>query len=745
MLSVTMLQTPRVELDGTEIVFPTKRVDALLYYMLVRRSATRQELIALLWESCDTVTGLKNLRNTVYLLKKALGGDFLLSPNKSTLQVNPAWEITSDYDRFMRDEELHLYQGEFLQGFAVKQTFSFDLWMRRMRDTLRERYLLLISREARRAAEQGRGEDSIHWASDYLREEPYDEEMVIFLMNRCACTRNYPRAAEAYQQLRDKLQEDLGTEPQQQTTQVYYRIMDEWNHSAESRSEAVELSGDALLAAQLLSIFRGSASSAQLTALAEDKSDSLLRGLKRLGELKLARRELGGEDGLWHFLDEERLVYLYDSLSLSERQRLHRHAAHILLTSRRTPTGSLLREVARQYRLAGDSRQSLTCQIRGLELSSSRCCAPSPVLGADSAFLPDFNWAEELGHCSRLLEQERSTESSAELEHLTQLLTISRGRIALFYGNWELGRDLLGELTGYGTGRDPELLLRACIALAANCIDRQKPDLAERYVTAGERLAVGQKDEIWWAIFLRLRGMCFYLKGKYDRALYYLSEVSDILERLPESSAVRLQASAVHSAYGCVMLSTGDYAQASHSFRLAIRELSGGPWVEEVWLYVHYGRTAFLMEDHSRARQLFHDALSSAHATGSIWGRGAAAAYLAYYSALDEHYSQAAEYLNEAAEAVLQSDSALEKGIISYVSMLLRSKLDAEGRRDTALEQQLTVSAESYVRQGLRHFTGLCGCFEAAELSRCLREGVLTKNRYRAIELYSRERHFMSE
>lgn len=745
MLSVTMLQTPRVEMDGVEVVFPTKRVDALLYYMLVRRSATRQELAALLWESCDTVTGLKNLRNTVYLLKKALGGDFLLSPNKSTLQVNTAWDIQCDYDGFMLDDKLSLYQGEFLQGFAVKQTFAFDLWMKRMRDALRERYLLLISREAKCAAERGDIDEAILWAFDYLRQEPYDEEMVIFLMNCCGSSHNYPKAAEVYQQLRDCLQEDLGTEPQRQTTQAYYRLMDEWSRNTDGQPESVELSGNALYAAQLLAIFQGSATSAQLTALSEGRNDGLIRGLKQLNEIKLVRRGSGGEDGLWHFFDEDRLVYIYDSLPAHDRQQLHHHAAHILLHSSLDPSGILLREVAQQYRLAGDFRQSLIYQIRGLELNSARCCTPSPVLAANSAFLPELDWMEELGNCSRLLEQEKAQESSSELEHLTQLLTVSRGRIALFHGNWELGRDLLGELTGYGKGRDPELLLQACIALAANCLYRQKPDLAERYITAGERLAVGQKDDIWWAIFLRLRGTCFHLQGKQDRALYYLSEVLDILERLPDGLAVRLQMSAVHCAYGCVMLSMADYAQASHNFRLAIKNLSDGPWVEEPWLYVHYGRTAFLMEDHNRARQLFQNALSSARMSGTIWGKGAAAAYLAYYSALDERYAQASEYLNEASEAVLQNDSALEKGIISYISMLLRSKLDFEERRDTVLEQQLTASAESYVRQGLLHFSGLCDCFEASELSRCLREGVLTKNRYRAIALYSRERHFMSE
>lgn len=80
MLNVTMLQTPSVTLDGVPVSFPFKRADALLYYMLVRRSATRQELISLLWESCDEATGLKNLRNTLYTLKRPWGATFSSPP-----------------------------------------------------------------------------------------------------------------------------------------------------------------------------------------------------------------------------------------------------------------------------------------------------------------------------------------------------------------------------------------------------------------------------------------------------------------------------------------------------------------------------------------------------------------------------------------------------------------------------------------------------------------------------------------
>lgn len=70
MLTVKTLGTPRVLLDGKPVALPFKRAEALLYYLAVERSASRQELIALLWESDDEAKGRKNLRHALYTLNK---------------------------------------------------------------------------------------------------------------------------------------------------------------------------------------------------------------------------------------------------------------------------------------------------------------------------------------------------------------------------------------------------------------------------------------------------------------------------------------------------------------------------------------------------------------------------------------------------------------------------------------------------------------------------------------------------
>ena len=237
MLKVTMLQTPSITLDGVPVSLPFKRADALLYYMMVQRSATRQELIALLWENRDEATGLKNLRNTLYALKKALGGDFLLSPQKSLILINRDWDVDCDYDRFTQQGDFSAYQGPFLQGFAVKHAFSFDEWVGRTREKLHGRYLSHLAQQAREAHEAGDEEEAIRVAVEYLQDEPFDEEMAAFLMRRFQGAHKYSKAAQVYQKLKEQLLEELGTEPLESTTVLYYEIMNQWNDTTRPANE----------------------------------------------------------------------------------------------------------------------------------------------------------------------------------------------------------------------------------------------------------------------------------------------------------------------------------------------------------------------------------------------------------------------------------------------------------------------------------------------------------------------------
>ena len=55
------------------------------------------------------------------------------------------------------------------------------------------------------------------------------------------------------------------------------------------------------------------------------------------------------------------------------------------------------------------------------------------------------------------------------------------------------------------------------------------------------------------------------------------------------------------------------------------------------------------------------------------------------------------------------------------------------------------MSVIKYARQGVRLLSSVPSVFEAEQLSQSLRNGIATQQRYRASELYSKNKHFMAE
>lgn len=987
MLKVTMLQTPRIEVDGEVVSLPFKRADALLYYMLVQRSATRQELIALLWEGCDEATGLKNLRNALYTLKKALGGDVLLSPQKSLVVLNEDWELDCDYDRFVRLGDFSAYEGAFLQGFSVKRAFSYDEWISRTREKLREQYLNELSQRARSAHAAGDEQGAVRWAQTYLREEPYDESVASFLMERYREGRKFPAAARVYQKLKDCLLQELGVAPQESTTLLYYEIMNQWNdNSAEveenaggrwvpagrendfaalraalssfsagaalrcsqllrgetgsgkseligallSRSDLSELlvlksyclpseaemplapwerlllplrefaRGEGLdggedmerLDERLLLLFTvvsrrkrillvledlqwadeasvklferllrhtesgammaivssrlimpqhlrqsldalqndGLLHARRLMPLTREETEALLRNelgdknagkladsfysqtggnlrlltelsaayrshgnldasLERLADILLDRlrhlspdgtqvmqclavfpegtsygtllemlyrddrrldagleelRQLGvveerrGEEPGFAFIHARMRELSYERLPLLRRRTLHRQAA-TALGHGEVREGKLCREIAGHHRQADDRLLALHWRVQALCMDTARCCEPFSIYGGEK--LPAWGVAEleeELQTLLRELALLRRGEGDSVPEQLERLLSLCRGRLALYRGEFESGMEVLAAL-GEQT-ETPAVAVQACMLLAVTAIHRQQPDAAERYIAAGMRHA----NALELAVFQRLRGGCFSLRGDYDKSRYYLLDAQDALESLPRTTAVRLQLAGLYCDFGKVCRIRREYAESRASFRQALSLLGGEPWPGCVWVFVHYGRMAFVLEDHGRARELFERGLEMARRSGEPWGTAAAAAYVSWYRAQDGDWSAAAETLAFARECTSRHSSALEEAIVSYASMLICARMDGCGDCGR-LEELLPHSPESYARQGVRRGSGTPDVFESEQMARGLREGINSRRGYRVSDLYSKNKHFMAE
>lgn len=1025
MLKISLLKTPSIELDGRLIVFPYRRAEALFYYMLVQRSATRQELIDLLWESHDEAAGLKNLRNTLYTIKKVLGGEFLLSPQKSVIIVNPEWVYECDYDKFTREQNTDSYEGLFLKGFAVKQAFSYEEWLSSTRDRLRNQYLQRVGARARQAFEEKAFEQAVSWAEIYQQEDPLNEDVCVFLMQLWRQMRQYPKSAQIYQHFKELMCEEMGAEPMESTTLLYYEVMNEWNETAQptqerklpvligregifgtlcdaaaafvsgtsrrcsqlvvgemgtSKSEIIDkvlhnvdlssalvvraaclqaektvplalwnkvflpiaktvqsenlllpepmqarleqtffsfkkekspndflpdrgwrhldqslkesvlylisvlvrrrkllfvfedlqwidedslllveellrgfaaenvmmllssrshssrkteeflesavadglllrhrlmpltktqtaallenelgqevatqlqaqfyeetsgnlflltelirayqrsksvtqtlqalndillerlngLDDNALHMAEMLAVFGQDAPCRILLQLVGKENGSLAQGLETLLQEGLIEEYNSSDDIAYGFSHERIRRLVYDRLNYFQRTPLHYQIAELLCEAKLPENSNACRRAAWHFERAGEPLRALACQVRALNQESARSCEAFPLYTGDPApFVPAAQIEQELHHISEKFAHLRQTEKNAQvIESLKNELILIRGRLALFYGNWEEGAELLGALSAAGREREHSVMVHACYLLAVSALYQQSASQAERYTMAGMRLLQKDHNPALAAQFQRLRGACFCLRGEYEKSSYYYLEAIDALKALPDTPAMRVQMAAAHGDYGRLCRQKQDYATACTHFKKSIALLDTKNWPGAVSILVHYGRAAFLMEDHLHASELFEQAYRQARITGEIWGRTAAAAFCAYYRAENGQEEEAAKALTEAQECDKKFSSPLEGGILCFVCTMLRKKIEQVPGTRSALQPLLPFSAASYARQGIRRLEGITDVAETQLLSRCLRDGITGQQRFRASELYSKNKHFMTE
>ena len=79
-LEARFLGAPVIKKDGQEVFFPYNKVNALVYYILVKGTVMRDELSGILWGDKSDAIARKNLRNAIYETKKLLGPN-VLSPH----------------------------------------------------------------------------------------------------------------------------------------------------------------------------------------------------------------------------------------------------------------------------------------------------------------------------------------------------------------------------------------------------------------------------------------------------------------------------------------------------------------------------------------------------------------------------------------------------------------------------------------------------------------------------------------
>lgn len=228
-ITCKLFGVPQILKDGQPVFLPYSKINALLYYVLVSKVVSREELAGLLWPDEMDETARRNLRNAIYQAKKALGTNLILSPKKSLLMLNENLDLTLDVDQFLQapQENLRLYTGEFLQGFFLKGAETYEYWIVKMRNYFKEKF---FSECYQKVADDldARRYDSVETHIRYLMElDEYDERAFRLLLRFYQETGRNGKVIESYYEFAKLLRRELGVAPDQTTKEIYERALEE--------------------------------------------------------------------------------------------------------------------------------------------------------------------------------------------------------------------------------------------------------------------------------------------------------------------------------------------------------------------------------------------------------------------------------------------------------------------------------------------------------------------------------------
>lgn len=236
-LTITLLGSPQIKLNGRFLQFGSVKAIALLAYLATSgRLHDRAELAALLWPESDNKRARGALRYTLSIIKKESGDAYLTIDRR---QIGMATEGCWEADIFrmrqllgtINENEIGnleagvaLHQADFLHGFTLPDSRPFNDWATSQRETVRRELATALKRLTIHYQAAQQWETAVSYAHRWLDLDSLHEPAHCHLMQLYAASGEWAAVDNQYQALTDLLQAELGVAPQPETAVLYSQL-----------------------------------------------------------------------------------------------------------------------------------------------------------------------------------------------------------------------------------------------------------------------------------------------------------------------------------------------------------------------------------------------------------------------------------------------------------------------------------------------------------------------------------------
>jgi predicted ATPase/DNA-binding SARP family transcriptional activator len=249
---LSLLGPPRLERDGKPVELDTRKTVALVTYLAMAGQSpggethSREALATLLWPELEPQRARANLRRSLSVLRKGIGGEWLVA-DRETIGTHPEAGIWLDVAHFrclLNSPQTHshpeaetcpdclealaeavdLYQGDFLEGFSLRDSANFDEWQFFQTEGLRQELAQALERLVHGYSAQGAYEQAIPYGRRWVALDPLHEPAHRQLMQLYALAGQRAAALRQYTECARILEAELGLPPAEETTSLYEQI-----------------------------------------------------------------------------------------------------------------------------------------------------------------------------------------------------------------------------------------------------------------------------------------------------------------------------------------------------------------------------------------------------------------------------------------------------------------------------------------------------------------------------------------
>lgn len=234
-LEISLLGPIQIMCDGELLPTNRRKAVALFAYLAVTQTShSRAHLADLLWPDYERNSAFSYLRRTAWDVNQLLGKGWLISDRESIkLAEDGLWLDTALFRELTRKGQndiaalakaINLYRGDFLATFSLTDAAPFEMWQIQQAENFRILCADSLEHLANAYAQIGEYTPALDYGRRWLNQDPLNENAHRTLMRLLAGMGDRIGAIRQFESCAQKLQAELGIQPQTETKELFEAI-----------------------------------------------------------------------------------------------------------------------------------------------------------------------------------------------------------------------------------------------------------------------------------------------------------------------------------------------------------------------------------------------------------------------------------------------------------------------------------------------------------------------------------------